>query len=199
MTDYTAIYEAAESIAELLRSEMSPEPVAKKEQIGVCEPQSPEDYQLTVWIYNIEEQKDSGPMTGYVPDPENPLIERFAPMRLRLQLLISAHSKAPAIQKYADEYRIIGRALQVLRDNPSIPPEYLKGTIADQNDPVTIEITKLTNEELTRIWNNTQKTIRPSFGITLSQIMIKSNRVKEIGARVVSAEFITNQRKNKGR
>lgn len=199
MTDYTAIYEAAESIAELLRSEMSPEPVAKKEQIGVCEPQSPEDYQLTVWIYNIEEQKDSGPMTGYVPDPENPLIERFAPMRLRLQLLISAHSKAPAIQKYADEYRIIGRALQVLRDNPSIPPEYLKGTLADQNDPVTIEITKLTNEELTRIWNNTQKTIRPSFSITLSQIMIKSNRVKEIGARVVSAEFITDQRKNKGR
>lgn len=199
MTDYTAIFEAAESIAELLRSEMSPEPVAKKEQIGVCEPQSPEDYQLTVWIYNIEEQKDSGPMTGYVSDPENPLIERFAPMRLRLQILISAHSKAPAIQKYADEYRIIGRALQLLRDNPSIPQEYLQGTLADQTEPVTIEITKLSNEELTRIWNNTQKTIRPSFGVTLSQIMVRSNRVREIGVRVASAEFVTNQRKQKGR
>ncbi len=199
MTDYTAIFEAAESIAELLRSEMSPEPVAKKEHIGVCEPQSPEDYQLTVWIYNIEEQKDSGPMTGYVSDPENPLIERFAPMRLRLQILISAHSKAPAIQKYADEYRIIGRALQLLRDNPSIPQEYLQGTLADQTEPVTIEITKLSNEELTRIWNNTQKTIRPSFGVTLSQIMVRSNRVREIGARVASAEFVTNQRKQKGR
>lgn len=199
MTDYTAIFEAAESIAELLRSEMSPEPVAKKDQIGVCEPQSPEDYQLTVWIYNIEEQKDSGPMTGYVSDPENPLIERFAPMRLRLQILISAHSKAPAIQKYADEYRIIGRALQLLRDNPSIPQEYLQGTLADQTEPVTIEITKLSNEELTRIWNNTQKTIRPSFGVTLSQIMVRSNRVREIGVRVASAEFVTNQRKQKGR
>ncbi|MGN1341301.1 MAG: DUF4255 domain-containing protein [Oscillospiraceae bacterium] len=199
MTDYTAIYETAESIAELLRSEMSPEPVAKKEQIGICEPQSPEDYQLTVWIYNIEEQKDSGPMTGYIPDPENPLIERFAPIRLRLQMLISAHSKAPAIQKYADEYRMIGRALQILRDNPSIPQEFLQGSLADQTEPVTIEITKLTNEELTRIWNNTQKTVRPSFGITLSQVMMKSNRTKAIGTRVASAEFVTNQRKLKGR
>ena len=199
MTDYTAIFEAGESLVELLRSEMSPEPVAKKEQIGLCEPQSPEDYQLTVWIYNIEEQKDSGPMTGYITDPENPLIERFAPTRLRLQVLISAHSKAPAIQKYADEYRIIGRAMQVLRDTPSIPQEFLKGTLAEQREPVLIEITKLSTEELVRVWNNTQKTVRPSFGITLSQIMMRSNRTRQVGARVASAEFTTNQRNRQGR
>ena len=54
MTEYTAIYEAGESLAALLRSELTPEPVAKKEHIGLCEPQSPEDFQLTIWIYNIE-------------------------------------------------------------------------------------------------------------------------------------------------
>lgn len=194
MTDYTAIYEAGEAIAELLRSEMCPEPVAKKEQIGVCEPQSPEDYQITVWIYNIEEQKDNGTLTGYLPDPDNPLLERFAPMRLRMHLLISAHSKAPAIQKYADEYRLIGKAMQVLRDTPGLPPHLLKGSIADQNEPILIEIEKLNTEEMTRIWNNTQKTLRPSFGITVSQIMMKSNRTREAGARVASAEFTTRQK-----
>lgn len=199
MPDYTAIYEAGESIAELLRSRMSPEPVAKKEQIGVCEPQSPEDYQLTVWIYNIEEQKDTGPMTGYIPDPQNPLIERFAPMKLKLQALISAHSKAPAIQKYADEYRIIGRALQIIRDTPSIPRAFLSGSLSEQTEPVMLEITKLGSEELTRIWNNTQKTIRPSFGVTISQIMVVSTRTRDIGTRVSSAEFVTEQRKNQGR
>lgn len=199
MPDYTAIYEAGESLAELLRNQMSPEPVAKKEQIGVCEPQSPEDYQLTIWIYNIEEQKDTGPMTGYSPDPLNPLIERFAPMKLRLQALVSAHSKAPAIQKYADEYRIIGRAMQIIRDTPSIPQAYLSGSLSEQQEPVIMEITKLNSEELTRIWNNTQKTIRPSFGVTLSQIMVTSTRTREIGARVASAEFVTEQRKKQGR
>lgn len=194
MTDYTAIYEAGEAVAELLRSEMCPEPVAKKEQIGVCEPQSPEDYQITVWIYNIEEQKDNGTLTGYVQDPDNPLLERFAPMRLRMHLLISAHSKAPAIQKYADEYRLIGRAMQILRDTPAVPSMFLKGSIADQTEPVLIDIERLNAEEMTRIWNNTQKTLRPSFGITVSQIMIKSNRTRTAGARVASAEFTTRQK-----
>lgn len=199
MTDYTAIYEVGEGIAELLRQEMCPEPVTKREQIGVCEPQSPEDYQITVWIYNIEELKENGPLTGYSPDPENPLLERFAPLRLRLHILISSHSKAPAIQKYADEYRLIGRAMQVLRDTPSIPSEFLKGSIADQNEPVLIELEKLNADDMTKIWNNNQKTIRPSFGITVSQIMMKSNRVKTAGTRVASADFVTGQIDNKNR
>ena len=105
MTEYTAIYEAGESLAALLRSELTPEPVAKKEHIGLCEPQSPEDFQLTIWIYNIETVKDSGTRTGFQPDPDDPSQERFAPMQMKLHALISAHSKAPAIQKCADEDR----------------------------------------------------------------------------------------------
>lgn len=89
MTEYTAIYEAGESLAALLRSELTPEPVAKKEHIGLCEPQSPEDFQLTIWIYNIETVKDSGTRTGFQPDPDDPSQERFAPMQMKLHALIS--------------------------------------------------------------------------------------------------------------
>lgn len=77
MTEYTAIYEAGESLAALLRSELTPEPVAKKEHIGLCEPQSPEDFQLTIWIYNIETVKDSGTRTGFQPDPDDPVAGTF--------------------------------------------------------------------------------------------------------------------------
>ncbi|MFR0870865.1 MAG: Pvc16 family protein [Oscillospiraceae bacterium] len=150
MTEYTAIYEAGESLAALLRSELTPEPVAKKEHIGLCEPQSPEDFQLTIWIYNIETVKDSGTRTGFQPDPDDPSQERFAPMQMKLHALISAHSKAPAIQKCADEYRILGRAMQVVRDVPSIPPEHLVGSLAEQTEPVLLEIIKLNGEELSR-------------------------------------------------
>lgn len=197
MTDYTAIYEIGEAVAELLRQEMCPEPVAKREQIGVCEPQNPEDCQITVWIYNIEELKDNSPLTGYIPDPGNPMLERFAPLKLRLHILISSHSKAPAIQKYADEYRLIGRAMQILRDTPSLPAEFLKGSIADQTEAVLVELEKLSADDMTKIWNNTQKTLRPSFGITVSQIMMKSNRVKTAGTRVASAEFVTSQKNDR--
>ncbi len=197
MTDYTAIYEAAESLCALLRSELTPEPVAKKENIGLCEPQSPEDFQLTVWIYNVEMIKDSGVHTGYQPDPDNPGEERFAPMQIKLHALVSAHSKAPALQKFADEYRILGKALQVVRDCPSIPTEHLVGTLCEQTEPVLLEIMKLNGEELSRIWNNSSKSIRPSFAVDISQIYIKSNRVRKAAPRITTAKFDTGTTTNK--
>lgn len=191
MTDYTAIFGAGESVAELLRGEMTPEPILKKERIGLCGPQSPEDFQLTVWIYNIEEQKDTGRYAEYLPDPENPALERFAPMYLRLHALISAHSKAAAAQKYSDEYRIIGRALQVIRDHPFIPEKYLREALVHQPEPVLLEAVGLNPEQLSHIWNSTQGVISPSFGVDISQVLMRSGRVKNAAARVASAEFET--------
>ena len=76
MTEYTAIYEAGESLAALLRSELTPEPVAKKEHIGLCEPQSPEDFQLTIWIYNIE---TPGAVDAYTVAVPSFLSQAFVP------------------------------------------------------------------------------------------------------------------------
>ena len=94
-------------------------------------------------------------------------------MQMKLHALISAHSKAPAIQKCADEYRILGRAMQVVRDVPSIPPEHLVGSLAEQTEPVLLEIIKLNGEELSRVWNNSSKTIRPSFAVDISQVFMQ--------------------------
>lgn len=191
MTEYTVIYEAGESLAELLRSGLTPEPVVKRENIGLCEPQSPEDFQLTIWIYNVEMIKDTGVRTGFQPDPEDPATERFAPMQMKLHLLVSAHSKAPAIQKCADEYRILGRAMQVIRDTPSIPPEHLVGSLAEQTEPVLLEIVPLNGEELSRVWNNSSKTIRPSFGVDITQVFMSSTRTREVAPRITKAQFNT--------
>ena len=189
MADYTAIYEAGESIVNYLKSVMTPEPIAKKEHIGLCEPQSPGDFQLTVWIYNIRQVKDTGTGTGFHPDADDPLIERFAPMELILSMLVSSHSKAAAMQKYTDEYRVIGRAMQVLRDIPAIPPEFLSGTLAESRDPVVLSVLKLDSEEMSRIWNNSDKIICPSFGIEVSKIFIRSERTRAAAPRIGSAKF----------
>lgn len=194
MSEYTAIYEAGESLVDLLRKKMTPEPIAKAEHIGLCEPQEPEDYQLTVWLYGIEECKDTGTRTGYVPDPTNPFMERFAPLQLKLHLLVSAHSKASAMQKYTDRYRIIGSAIQTIKDNPHIPRESLQGSLKDQNETVLMEIVNLNAEELSRIWNNSNKTIVQSFGVDITQVFIKSNRTREIAPRVTSADITTKQK-----
>ncbi|MCH5199986.1 MAG: DUF4255 domain-containing protein [Oscillospiraceae bacterium] len=189
MADYTAIYEAGESVVNYLKSVMTPEPIAKKEHIGLCEPQSPGDFQLTVWIYNIQQVRDTGTGTGFHLDPDDPSIERFAPMELTLNMLVSSHSKATAMQKYTDEYRVIGRAMQALRDIPTLPSEFLSGTLAESKDPITLAVLKLGSEEMSRIWNNSEKTVCPSFGIEVSKIFIRSERTRTAAPRVASAEF----------
>lgn len=89
MPAYTAIAEAGMAIVELLRSQMTPEPISKPELIGLCLPYEPEDYQLTVYLYHIEQSAES--QAGYVR--EGKTLQRLAPLTLNLNFLITAHSK----------------------------------------------------------------------------------------------------------
>ncbi len=195
MGDYNAIYEAGQSLVELLKKEMTPLPVNSPEAIGLCTPHEPEDFQLTVWIYNIEEYNDSGLTSGFAADVSNPQQERYVPMQIRCHTLISAHSKAPIQSRLTDEYRIIGRALQIIRDNPVIPVNMLVGSLANNSEALQLQYSKLNNDELSKIWNNANKAIKPSFGMYISTVAIESNRVRPMGARVGSAVIDIKQKR----
>lgn len=195
MGDYNAISEAGQSLVELLKQEMTPLPISSPEAIGFCTPQEPEDFQLTVWIYNVEEHNDSGLNAGYITDPSNMQQERYVPLQLRCHVLLSAHSKAPISTRLTDEYRIIGRALQVVRDNPSIPAEKLVGSLANGGTAIQLQYTKLNNDELSKIWNSANKIIKPSFGLYISPVTIESNRIRLVGTRVISSRIDLKKKK----
>ena len=42
------------------------------------------------------------------------------------------------------------------------------------------------------MWNNSSKTIRPSFAVDISQVFMQSNRVRSAAPRITSAQFNTN-------
>jgi len=193
--DYNAIYEAGQSLVELFKREMTPMPVSSLEGIGLCTPHEPEDYQLTVWIYNIEEHNDTSINSGFAIDSANSNQERYVPMQLRCHALLSAHSKAPTQTRLTDEYRIIGRALQIVRDNPIIPADKLTGSLANDGTAIQLQYIKLNNDELSKIWNSANKTIKPSFGLHISSVTIASNRIRPVGTRVSSASVEIRQKK----
>lgn len=195
MGDYNAIYEAGQSLVELFKREMTPMPVSSLEGIGLCTPHEPEDYQLTVWIYNIEEHNDTSINSGFAIDSANSNQERYVPMQLRCHALLSAHSKAPTQTRLTDEYRIIGRALQIVRDNPIIPADKLTGSLANDGTAIQLQYIKLNNDELSKIWNSANKTIKPSFGLHISSVTIASNRIRPVGTRVSSASVEIRQKK----
>ena len=87
MAEYTALYEAAQAVVELLRQEMTPEPISKPELIGLCAPQEPEDFQLTVHLYHLEEEAHK--YTGFVrfSDQGGVLVSEIQPKNRVLPLL----------------------------------------------------------------------------------------------------------------
>lgn len=189
MAEYTAVYEAAAAVVELLRREMTPEPISKPELIGLCPPFEPEDFQLTVHLYHLEEENHRRePAYGY--RQEGLESQRYAPLPLNLHLIITAHSKAVVMTRAADEQRLLGRAMQVIRDHPDLTP-YLSGSIAGAQEPVRLTLEKaLTAEQLMRVWSGANKPYKLSFGCVVNTVFIDSERTRAV-ARVRSVRIST--------
>ena len=173
MADYTALVEAGNALVEMLRDTLTPEPIGNRELIALCPPHESENNQLTLYLYQVEEDTQ-GAQSGYYQVSRE--VERVRPTRYNLRFLVTAHSKAPAQLKEADQYRMVGAALQVLRDHPVIDQQYLSGSLAEQNARIHVVLEKTTQDQLLKIWNNNSTTYKLSFVVLLTGVEIDSKR-----------------------
>ncbi len=192
MADYTALTEAGSALVELLRENLTPEPIGNRELINLCSPHESGNNQLTLYLYQIEEDSQ-GVVAGYYSvDNET---ERMRGAQYILHFLLTPHSKAPEQMREADQYKILGAAVQTLRDNPVIPQRLLGGSIAAENAEIHIQIEKTNMEQLLKIWNNTTKDYKASVAVTLTGVNIDSKRTRRV-SRV--KEVIIGTREKKG-
>ncbi|MDL2217587.1 DUF4255 domain-containing protein [Christensenellaceae bacterium OttesenSCG-928-M15] len=186
MADYMGIYEAGEALIALLKKNMTPEPISKPELIGLCVPHEPEDYQLTLYLYHVE---DATRMGGAAFTQESQNVQRAAPLPLKLYYLITAHSKAPVQSRAADEHRILGRALQIVRDNAQLSGAMLSGSLKENTAELRVTLRRETHEQLTKIFPAaSSKPYKLSFAIEVEGVEIDSNRTRSF-ARVKDAAF----------
>lgn len=190
MADYTALVEAGSALVELLRDNLTPEPISNRELISLCSPHESENNQLTLYLYQVEEDTQ-GAQSGYYQVSRE--VERVRPTRYNLRFLVTAHSKAPAQLKEADQYRMVGAALQVLRDHPVIDQEYLSGSLAEQNAQIHVVLEKTTQDQLLKIWNNTSTAYKLSFVVLLTGVEIDSKRERRF-TRVTDVSIDTQQK-----
>ncbi len=190
MADYTALVEAGSALVEMLRENLTPEPISNRELISLCSPHESENNQLTLYLYQVEEDTQ-GAQSGYYQVSRE--VERVRPTRYNLRFLVTAHSKAPAQLKEADQYRMVGAALQVLRDHPVIDQEYLSGSLAEQNAQIHVVLEKTTQDQLLKIWNNTSTAYKLSFVVLLTGVEIDSKRERRF-TRVTDVSIDTQQK-----
>ena len=195
MADYTALVEAGTALVEMLRDNLTPEPIGNRELIALCSPHESENNQLTLYLYQVEEDTQ-GAQSGYYQVSRE--VERLRPTKYNLRFLVTAHSKAPAQLKEADQYRMVGAALQVLRDHPVIDQEYLSGSLAEQNAQVRVVLEKTAQDQLLKIWNNTSSAYKLSFVVLLTGIEIDSKKERRL-TRVTDVSITTEQKPREGK
>lgn len=187
MADYTALVEAGSSLVELLRDNLTPEPISNRELIALCSPHESENNQLTLYLYQVEEDTQ-WVQSGYYQVGQN--TERLRPTRYNLRFLVTAHSKAPVQLREADQYRMVGAALQVLKDHPVIDAQYLSGSLAEQNATIRVVLEKTPQDQLLKIWNNTSTAYKLSFVVLLTGVEIDSRRERRF-SRVTDVTIST--------
>ena len=187
MADYTALVEAGAALVELLRDNLTPEPISNRELIALCSPHESENNQLTLYLYQVEEDTQGG-QSGYYRVSEN--VERLRPTQYNIRFLVTAHSKAPVQLREADQYRMVGAALQVLKDHPVIDAQYLSGSLAEQNATIRVVLEKTPQDQLLKIWNNTSTAYKLSFVVLLTGVEIDS-RLERRFSRVTDVTIST--------
>lgn len=195
MADYTALVEAGSALVELLREALTPEPVGNRELIALCSPHESENNQLTLYLYQVEEDTQGVPMGYYEVSRD---VQRVRPSRYTLRFLVTAHSKAPVQLRQADQYRMIGAAMQVLKDHPVIDGKYLSGSLAEQNATINVVLEKTSMDQLLKIWNNNSNAYKLSFVVALSNVEIDSRRERRF-SRVTDVAIETEQKPQGGR
>jgi Pvc16 N-terminal domain len=182
---YTAISDVSETLLQILREQLVPEPVKKNVSIGVCSPADKGDFQLTLYLYNIE-QSGEYRVTKMKELPDGN--QQYPPLGFNLYYLLTAYSTGDIQNKAMDEHKILGRAIQVFYDNPILKGAQLKGALNGSEQEIRVEIKNLTYDEMMRIWHFDSVPYNLSIAYRVGPVMVDSKRIKET-KRVVQSEF----------
>ncbi len=145
MGNYTIIAQAGQEMAALLQKAMVPEVVPKAEQIGLCHPGEPGEYQVGIYLYDVQESE----AVRNAPRRRIGEEEQIYPsMYLDLYYMLVPFSRSDIKYRQSEEYKLLGKMIQVLRDYPDF---HYDGDGTDGG--YRVELLDIGYEDKVRIWN----------------------------------------------
>ncbi|UFJ38958.1 DUF4255 domain-containing protein [Brevibacillus humidisoli] len=181
MADYTVIADVGRSIMKLLGEQMTPEPIARPELIGLCSPAEKGDVNLSIFLYNIRE-------LGYLRQTELFGSGATPPLAVELYYLFTAHSTAELQMRAIDEHRIMGRLMQVMYDHAILRNSYLQGALAGQREELRFVLHELPTEDMSKLWTFPNTPYKLSVIYSVGPVYIDSRR-DGAAPRVFQQEF----------
>ena len=173
MANYTIISDVGKAITNILRDKLVPEPIDKPEKIGICEPKDRGNFIVGIHPYDIQEDLSSQKKPPIkLPDGQ----EMDPPSLMELYYMISVSSKSEIEVRSAEESRIIGKIIQIFKDNQSIPPRYLDNNSNIENIPISM--IPLEMEEKVKIWTMFGESYKLSVFYLVGPVAIDSEVIR---------------------
>lgn len=185
MASYAIIADIGNAIVQLLRDHLVPGIIINTESIGLCTPNDRGDIVLGINLYDIKENQDIV-LTDMSPKGISQL--KYPSTFYNLYYMITAYSASDIKFRAAEDQKILGKVLQVLRDHPTFTADQLGSELTNSRFAPKIELLQLESEEKIKLWNVPDMPYRLSLFYRVYPVEIESTRVKEV-SRVVDTEF----------
>lgn len=181
MAKYTIISDIGKGLVSLLRDKLVPEPVDKGESIGICDPKERGGYIVGIHPYDIKEDT-SGRATENTTLPDGSVQD--PPAMIELYYVVSVCSKAEIETKALDEAKIIGKIIQIFKDNLTIPPRYMPNNVGMPIENVPISMLPLNMEEKVKVWTMFGEPYKLSVFYVVGPIAIDSENIHKAKKKV---------------
>lgn len=182
MGRYTIIAEVGDYLVNVLADGLVPELLPDKMLVGLCSPEEKGDLNVGVYLFDIRENENfrvSG-MINYSADRQ-----AYPPTYLSLYYMITVWSASDIRYRAIQEHRILGRILQLLKDQNL----WEAAAFGNEGAPdIRVELLDLTPEEKMRIWNQPTAPYRTSLFFKVAPVRLDSNKQRQIN-RVMSVDM----------
>ncbi len=181
MGQYTVIANVSEELVRVLQKELVPELISDESTIGLCSPEEPEDTELGIFLYDIQESDEVRQLRMI---DNGPAKQQYPPAFLSLYYMLTAYSQSDRKFRMAQEQRILGRIARKFHDYPYLEVE---------GEQFPLQMMKISTEDKLKLWNFNGKPYKPSLFYRAAPIILDSARFREV-SRVKSTDFDVSRR-----
>ena len=182
MSDYTAIADVGETLVELLRGNM--QGLIPADSIALVSPgeiEGKDNIRLSLFLYQINENIH---LKNLEMEKMGSSRLKAPPLTLDIYYMLTSYP-SPGIQdrteRTQEEHSILGRAMQVLHDNPVLAGSVLKGSLSAHDTELHVIGTSMSLDDMSKIWSTfKEKSFRPSVCYQVTPVKIESSREKTV-------------------
>lgn len=179
MGDHGAVADAGETLVKLLRDRIT---LVSDDQIVLASPVDEDlknKVRLTVFLFDVDRSTPAATPEHSAPTDG---ISTREPVRLDLKYLLTAlpvkgNGSTTTTDKSKNEHAVLGRAMQVLRDNAIVSGSDLQGSLAEGDEALQVSMLSETTDTIMNLWNTfREEPYHPSVTYLVTPVEIESRR-----------------------